>query len=145
LRSAISPGRVGCHPRRFAATRDAAGEPLDLAAEARASWMRASDPDHAAEYRLFFAVCGRALQAPEQFAAFLEHAVAYWMGALVDAQGPEVDPATARRTATLVIATVRGLLLDLLATGDRERVQDAAECFIDTLRHQALPSAVRTR
>jgi hypothetical protein len=31
-----------------------------------------------------------------------------------------------------VIATIRGLLLDLLATGDRERVEDAAESFIAT-------------
>jgi hypothetical protein len=32
-----------------------------------------------------------------------------------------------------VIATIRGLLLDLLATGDRDRVQDAAESFLATL------------
>jgi hypothetical protein len=32
-----------------------------------------------------------------------------------------------------VIATICGLLLGLLATGDRERVQDAAESFLATL------------
>jgi hypothetical protein len=32
-----------------------------------------------------------------------------------------------------VIATIRGLLLDLLATGDRARVEDAAESFLSTL------------
>jgi hypothetical protein len=41
------------------------------------------------------------------------------------------------RTATLVIATIRGLLLDLLATGDRDRVQDAAESFLASLEHKA--------
>ena len=61
------------------------------------------------------------------------------MSALVDAQGPDTDPATATRTATLVIATIRGLLLDLLATGDRVRVQDAAESFLATLDHKAQP------
>jgi hypothetical protein len=35
-----------------------------------------------------------------------------------------------------VIATIRGLLLDLLATGDRVRVQDAAETFLATLGHR---------
>jgi hypothetical protein len=55
------------------------------------------------------------------------------MGALCDAQGSDTDPATAARTATLVIATIRGLLLDLLATGQRARVQDAAESFLATL------------
>jgi len=59
------------------------------------------------------------------------------LGALVDAQGAGTDPATATRTATLVIATIRGLLLDLLATGDRARVQDAAETFLASLGHNA--------
>jgi hypothetical protein len=59
--------------------------------------------------------------------------VADWMSALIEAQGPETDPASAGRTATLVIATIRGLLLDLLATGDRDRVQDAVESFLATL------------
>jgi hypothetical protein len=40
-------------------------------------------------------------------------------------------PEAAEPAATLVIATIRGLLLDLLATGDRDR--DAAERFLATL------------
>jgi AcrR family transcriptional regulator len=122
--------------RIFVATRDLAGERPDLVTEARASWTLALDPKHEAEFRLLFAVYGLALQAPERFAAFLDDVVAYWMTALIEAQGPGADPASAARTATLVIATIRGLLLDLLATGDRDRVQDAAESFFDTLRTQ---------
>jgi hypothetical protein len=56
-----------------------------------------------------------------------------WMNTLREAQGPGVDPATATRMATLVIATIRGLLLDLLAGGDRARVQDAVEYFLASL------------
>jgi AcrR family transcriptional regulator len=123
--------------RVFAATRGPAGDQPDLATEARASWTRAFDPQHEAEFRLFFAVYGRALQAPQQFAVFLEHVVVYWMSALVEAQGSDTDPKTAARTATLVIATIRGLLLDLLTTGDRDRVQDAAEGFLAALEHTA--------
>jgi hypothetical protein len=37
----------------------------------------------------------------------------------------------------VVIATIRGLLLDLLTTGDRERVQDAAESYLATLENTA--------
>ena len=99
--------------------------------------MRTSDPRRGAEFRLFFAVYGCALQAPQQFAEFLEHVVADGMMPCVDAQGPDADPATATRTATLVIATIRGLLLDLLATGDRDRIQDAAESFLASLEHTA--------
>jgi AcrR family transcriptional regulator len=119
--------------RMFVATSAAAGERPDLATAARAVWTRSSDPRQWPEFGLFFAVYGRALQAPRQFTEFLEHVVADWMSALCDAQGPDVDPATATRTATLVIATIRGLLLDLLATGDQARVQDAAETFLDAL------------
>ncbi|GAA2643028.1 TetR/AcrR family transcriptional regulator [Paractinoplanes durhamensis] len=119
--------------RMFAATRDPSGERPGLAAEARAAWARAADPRREPEFRLFFAVYGSALQAPQQFADFLDHAVTYWMVALIEAQKDEADPATAVRRATLVIATIRGLLLDLLTTGDRARVQETAEAFFDTL------------
>jgi hypothetical protein len=87
--------------------------------------------------RLFFAVYGRALQDPQHFAGFLDRVVDDWMSALRDAQGPDTDPAIATRAATLVIATIRGLLLDLLTTGDRVRVQDAAESFLASLEHKA--------
>jgi AcrR family transcriptional regulator len=119
--------------RILAASSYRADEQSDLATAARSAWARTSDPRRWPEFKLFFAVYGRALQAPRQFAEFLDRVVADWMGVLVDAQGPATDPATATRTATLVIATIRGLLLDLLATGDRDRVQDAAEAFLTTL------------
>ncbi|OXR40867.1 HTH-type transcriptional regulator BetI [Nocardia cerradoensis] len=119
--------------RMFAATSDAAGAHPDLATAARAVWARTSAPQREAEFRLFFAVCGRALQAPQQFAEFLDHVVADWLTSLCQAQAPDADPETASRTATLVIATIRGLLLDLLATGDRDRVQGAAESFLSSL------------
>jgi AcrR family transcriptional regulator len=124
--------------RMLAATSDLAGEQPDLATAVRAVWTWTSDPRQGAEFRLFFAVYGHALQAPQQFAGFLERVVADWMSVLRDVQGPGTDPATATRTATLVIATIRGLLLDLLATGDRARVQDAAESFLTSLER---PSA----
>jgi AcrR family transcriptional regulator len=131
--------------RMFTAVQDLAGERPDLPAMARAAWTRSSDPRQGAEFRLFFAVYGRALQAPQQFAEFLEHVVTDWMNALRDAQGPDIDAATAARTATLVIATTRGLLLDLLATGDRDRVQDAAESFFASLEDTTTPSQTRGR
>lgn len=50
-----------------------------------------------------------------------------WMCSLCEVQSPGIDLDTAKQRATLVIATIRGLLLDLLTTGDRDRVNDAAE------------------
>ena len=40
------------------------------------------------------------------------------------------DNADAELGATLAIATIRGLTLDLLTTGDRDRVGAAADAFI---------------
>jgi len=119
--------------RLVAATSELLTGPVDLARAARSTWEWTSDPARGQEFRLFFAVYGRALQAPQQFSEFLEQVVSDWMGALCRAQGPDVDPATAARRATLVIATIRGLLLDLLATGERDRVDDAAEAFLESL------------
>ena len=45
----------------------------------------------------------------------------------------QIGGRTATRTATLVIVTIRGLLLDLLTTGDRDRIQDAADSFLAAL------------
>jgi len=109
----------------------------DLATLARAIWKQNSDPGRAAEFRLFFAVYGQALQAPELFAAFLDHVVADAVDALTAAQGPDVAHETAAHTATLVVAILRGLLLDLLATGDRARVDAAAQAFLASLEHPA--------
>jgi AcrR family transcriptional regulator len=119
--------------RIFTATSDDTGRQPDLATAARAVWTRSSQPRRAAEFKLFFAVYGQALQAPHQFADFLDHVVADWLNALIESQGAHTDPATAADTATMVIATIRGLLLDLLTTGDRVRVQRAAESFLATL------------
>ena len=125
--------------RMLAAARDALGEQPDLPKAARAAWTLSSDVRRAQEFRLFFAVYGRALQAPQEFAEFLQHVVADWMIALRNAQGPQTDAAEATRRATLVIATLRGLLLDLLATDDRDRVQAAADSFLASLETEKRP------
>jgi AcrR family transcriptional regulator len=119
--------------RTVVATGALAGDQPDLATAARAVWTWTSDPRQWPTFKLFFAVYGRALQAPEEFTEFLDQVGADWMNTLRAAQAPDTDPATATRMATLVIATIRGLLLDLLATGDRKRVQDTAEHFLASL------------
>ena len=53
---------------------------------------------------------------------------------------PHTDAAKATRTATLVIATIRGLLLDLLATGERSRVEEAAQSFLASLEKERPPA-----
>jgi hypothetical protein len=72
-----------------------------------------SDPKHLDFFRSFFEAYALALRHPERFSEFLVSVVADWVGS--------DDPAH----ATLELAVLRGLLLDLLTTGERKRVQGA--------------------
>lgn len=105
-------------------------EDMDLSTYARRIWERVSDPARYGEFRLFFAVYGQALQAPDTFTDFLHHVIA---DPLIAFTRTDVDGADAERTATLLIAAIRGLLLDLLTTGDRDRVAAAAESLFATV------------
>lgn len=107
--------------------------PVSLAAHARSAWAWSSAPEQAPTFRLFFAVYGQALQSPERFGSFLAHVGHDLLTSLRAAQGPDVDARVATRRATLAIATLRGLLLDLLAGRDPARVHDAAEAYLASI------------
>ena len=83
----------------------------------RAVWSWASDPAHAPLYRLFFEAYALALRDPDLYRGFLDTVVRDWLDALSPGLGEDV--------ATLLIASMRGLLLDLLTTGDHDRVNTA--------------------
>lgn len=107
---------------------------LDLAATpqevARRFWQRLADPAMWPFERLFFELYGRALQGDPQAAPLLDGIVERWLEPVAERslrQG--VPQATARAHARLGVAVTRGLLLDLLGTGDREGVEQAMEHF----------------
>jgi hypothetical protein len=79
--------------------------------------------------RLFFDAYGLALRHPDRYSDFLDHAIHDWLD--------EPLAAIDEISATLAIATVTGLVLDLLTTGDRGRVEDAMERFLFLIRWQA--------
>ncbi|GHE15003.1 TetR/AcrR family transcriptional regulator [Streptomyces alanosinicus] len=102
--------------------------PADVA---RLLWQRLTDPRLAGQERLFFEICGQALRGRPEAAPVLEGLVTDWLEPLVAAEtAAGANPATARSRARLGLATVRGLLLDLLATGDRAGVDAAMEEFL---------------
>ena len=98
---------------------------------ARQSWQRLSDPQLWPQERLFFELYAYALRGRPGTEGFLDGIVESWVApvaaALVEAGA---DEATARADARLGVAVVRGLLLDLLATGDRAGVDEAYERFL---------------
>jgi AcrR family transcriptional regulator len=100
-------------------------------------WTWVSDPAQGPLMRLFFETYGLALRQPDRYSDFLQHAVRDWLD--------EPLAAVDEISATLAIATVTGLLLDLLTTGESTRVEGAMERFIFLLRWHAdqMPSSLQ--
>ncbi|MFG2858296.1 TetR/AcrR family transcriptional regulator [Streptomyces mirabilis] len=104
---------------------------LSPADAARLLWQQLTDPRLAGQERLFFEIYGHALRGRPEAAPLLEGLVNDWLEPLMAAEvAAGADPAVARNRARLGLATVRGLLLDLLATGDRAGVNAAMEDFL---------------
>jgi len=99
--------------------------------DARRSWQRLSDPKLWPQERLFFELYACALRGRPGTEGFLDGIVESWIAPVADAlvqAGAEEE--VARADARLGVAVVRGLLLDLLATGDRAAVDEAYERFL---------------
>jgi AcrR family transcriptional regulator len=106
--------------------------PLSPADVGRRMWARLADPALGPSERLFFELYGQALQGTPGTVELLDGIVESWVepiAALRRAEGMPEDRARAR--ARLELATTRGLLLDLLATGDRAGVDAAVGEFIE--------------
>jgi AcrR family transcriptional regulator len=98
---------------------------------ALAFWQRLTDPSLANNVRLFFELYGQALQGRAGTQGFLDRIVDAWVEPLT-AYGVSrgLPPETARADARLGIAVSRGLLLDLVATGNRAAVDEAYRRYV---------------
>jgi AcrR family transcriptional regulator len=117
--------------------------PADLG---RAFWRRLTDPALGPHERLFFEVYGQALQGRPGTTALLDGIVTDWLEPLVELGMRHGFPREeAESTARLGLAVARGLLLDLLATGDRAGVDAAMERFITLTYERSGTAPARTR
>jgi len=109
-------------------------------AGARRLWEHFSDPRLWPAERLFFELYAHALLGRPGTEGFLDNAVEPWVAAITPAIAREagLDGKTARAEARLAVAVTRGLLLDLLATGDRDAVTEAFERYLHHAGHYAL-------
>ncbi|CAL99652.1 TetR family transcriptional regulator [Saccharopolyspora erythraea NRRL 2338] len=107
---------------------DALGDRLATGSRAdalRALWEWLSDPAHHNVVRFFFESYARSLHAREDaWEGFGEASVREWLPHIRRALG------SSDAEATLVLAALRGLMLDLLATGDTERVRAGFESLV---------------
>jgi AcrR family transcriptional regulator len=97
-------------------------------------WQHLRSPELAPQERLFFEVYGQALQGRQWATPLLQGIVENWVGpvaAMLEAAG--VSPQTARTIARLYVAVGRGLLLDVLATGEGHEVDAAMQFFSEML------------
>jgi AcrR family transcriptional regulator len=90
-------------------------------------WRWLSSPDHQALLRLWVESYAQSLVDPDgPRSGFARSTVRDWLDLLAEAQPPR-SRASAESEAerTLLLAVLRGGMLDLLATGDEQRVGDA--------------------
>ena len=110
-------------------------DPAQAPADALRDWWRhISDPALWPNERLFFEIYGQALQGRPGTTALLDGIVDDWLEPGIEyglARGMTHEQAAAG--ARLGVAVTRGLLLDLLATGDRTAVDAAMEAYIQQL------------
>jgi AcrR family transcriptional regulator len=107
-----------------------ATEPLGDAM--RKWWKHISDPSLWPNERLFFEVYAQALQRRPHATELLDGVVESWLEPIAELSVRRGIPRPlARAQARLGIAVTRGLLLDLLATGDVAAVDAAMEAFIE--------------
>lgn len=97
-------------------------------------WKRMSAADSEPLFRLFFEVYGIALRHPRRYKAFLHHMIEDWLRDIADPLCREGHSrAEARAFATIVVAGLRGFMLDYCATHDRRRVDRAVKSWLATL------------
>ena len=104
-------------------------------------WAWTCEPEHLPIARLFFESYSRSLGGGEPWATFAVDSVRDWeppLRRILRASGADAEPADA--DVTLALSVLRGLLLDLLATGEAERVDLAWRRFV----RLSWPSTPRT-
>jgi AcrR family transcriptional regulator len=94
----------------------------DPATALRASWARFTDPAIADQERLFFELYVLGLRGVEPAASALHGLVHDWIDGV---------PTDEQPLMRLVVAAVRGLLLDRLATGEHDAVDDAFSVLVE--------------
>lgn len=107
----------------------------DSFAEAgRQIWKQISSPIAEPEWRLFFELYGIALRQPKRYQQFLQSAVDDWLVFSTEQLRNAGYPASdARLLATVMVAGLRGFLMDLYATQDRPRVNRAVAAWLKSL------------
>jgi hypothetical protein len=111
--------------------------PRDPADALRTTWRQTSDPSLWAVERLFFECYARGAQGEAPFDRLVPALVDQTLTALAAQRADLVAGGDGQAMARLGIAVIRGLLLDLVATGDRVATDQALELFASMVSQRA--------
>ncbi len=106
----------------------------------RSSWGRTCDPKLDKQLRLFVEIYGHAVQGRAHTAPLLDTLIGAWLDPTSDIfKRMGMPTAQARVHARLHVGTMRGLMLDLLTTGDFKAGQAAFDQYLQ--QYEKLPGA----
>lgn len=109
----------------------AADDRVDISERMREHWQGLLDPSLRNNVRLFYEVYADALRGRAYTKDFLAEVMDAWLPAVTDAFVSTSGAANAPVDARLTLAVTRGLLLDLVTTGDVEGVDAAMQRFAE--------------
>jgi AcrR family transcriptional regulator len=119
-----------------------ADEALEPAEQFRRLARRLTDPKLRGSERLFFELYAQALHGRAPASALLPEVVHVWLEPLTELSiRYGVPPERAADHARLMLAVARGLLLDLVATGERRAIDRAFERFVELCEASLLAHA----
>lgn len=105
-----------------------------------AVWKRMSAPESEPLFRLFFEIYGIALRHPRLYKAFLRHTIQDWLELLTKELEAELHQRNqARAIATIVLAGLRGFMLDFCTTHDRKRLDEAVKLWLRSIDSMLTP------
>jgi len=109
-------------------------EAASFAEACRIIWKHMSAPDSEPLFRLFFEAYGMALRHPQLYKTFLRDTIEDWLRLIADPLCREgYKRQEARAFATVILAGLRGFMLDYCNTHDRKRLDQALGLWLRTL------------
>ncbi|MEU6230642.1 TetR/AcrR family transcriptional regulator [Streptomyces sp. NPDC047042] len=112
----------------------------------KALWRRLCEPRQQRQFLLLFELVGQHRSKPDRDRDLTQSLVEDWIDLLADRLTQDGwPPEEISALATLLLAQVRGLQLDLLVSGDRKRTDRAIDFTIHLLDRPVEPGAVDNR
>ncbi|GAA2354258.1 TetR/AcrR family transcriptional regulator [Dactylosporangium salmoneum] len=112
----------------------AAGSATTLAGRVEAIWPVLTDPRFG--HRVLEQSTGLAMYDPGRYAKFGREATEQYLPALLAICPAHWDERRRREVAEMILATLRGLLLDRVTGGDHEGVDAGLRALLRALRHE---------